>query len=85
MNPASAQTVGRSQHIAGVGDIADFYGVSKATAHYWTQRPDFPKPYDTPKAGAMYRWSKVEKWCAKHGHEPKGDGDATSLSDRRRD
>lgn len=66
--------------LVGLKAISETYGVSRQLAHYWSTRPDFPKPAHYMGAGKsggrLWSAARVKTWCEKHGHEARnGDGD----------
>jgi predicted DNA-binding transcriptional regulator AlpA len=48
--------------LVGLAEIAELFGVTKVTAHKYTQRDDFPEPIDRLAAGPIWRFSDVEQW-----------------------
>lgn len=79
------------QPIMGVGDVAEYYGVSKQLAAKWAREwPDWPKPYAVVKAGTFYRTEDVRAVCAAHerrkneGPRPAGDPRPPSVTRRSR-
>jgi predicted DNA-binding transcriptional regulator AlpA len=49
-----------------VTDIARLYGVTRATAHRYSRRADFPEPLAKTGAGRVWLRRDVEKWGREH-------------------
>ena len=43
-------------------ELADTFGCSKQSAWIYADRPDFPKPLDSLKAGKIWKLIEVEAW-----------------------
>lgn len=66
----------------GLVEIAERLGVKRETAgmwHYRSERGELPVPMPAPRwivSGApAWRWADIERWAAKTGRLPGGEGD----------
>jgi predicted DNA-binding transcriptional regulator AlpA len=45
-----------------VGEIAKLFGVTRNSAHRYTQRPEFPEPLAVTSGGRVWLRRDVERW-----------------------
>jgi prophage regulatory protein len=48
--------------LAGVSEIAEMLGVTRATAARYVERDDFPEPYERLARGRVWRRDEVDAW-----------------------
>lgn len=63
---------GATGRLAGVGEIADLLGVSRARADQLSRQQGFPAPYDvlaarTPRPQRVWLRKDVERWAKENG------------------
>jgi hypothetical protein len=59
----------------GAHEIAQMFDVQRQTVHDWLKKPErfgFPEPWDTIKAGKVWRTQDVMAWAEKTGREVRG-------------
>lgn len=44
--------------------VADYFGIHRATVWYWTKCNDFPPPVKLGPQVTRWRWAEVEAWAA---------------------
>jgi predicted DNA-binding transcriptional regulator AlpA len=53
-----------NDELLGLAELAELYGVTKATASNWSRRHTFPQPVQHLKMGPIWRKSEVIAWRA---------------------
>jgi predicted DNA-binding transcriptional regulator AlpA len=51
-----------TDQLLGLAELAELYGVTKATASNWSRRHTFPQPIQHLKMGPVWRHSDVVAW-----------------------
>jgi predicted DNA-binding transcriptional regulator AlpA len=51
-----------NEELLGLAELAELYGVTKATASNWSRRHTFPQPFQQLKMGPVWRKSDVIAW-----------------------
>lgn len=52
--------------VAGFAEVHAALGLSRGYVQTLTMRPDFPEPYDSLRAGRVWRSEDVESWIREH-------------------
>lgn len=51
-----------NDELLGLAELAELYGVTKATASNWSHRHSFPQPFQHLKMGPVWRKSDILAW-----------------------
>jgi predicted DNA-binding transcriptional regulator AlpA len=51
-----------ADELAGIVEVAEILGVTRATANKYAARPDFPEPVGQLARGRVWRRADVEAW-----------------------
>jgi predicted DNA-binding transcriptional regulator AlpA len=64
MNPQPAKPSQSTGKLATLSELADIFGVTKHSAWVYSNRADFPPPFDVLEGGRTRVWKRatVEKW-----------------------